>query len=158
MRLRTEVVATFNDLEKAHAAQADLERAGIEAKVADQSKLQRFIFLSKPLASAKVVVKETDFAKARQVLQSADEQDHVLLDEVRCLKCGSPHVEYPQFSRKSITTTVFAVTGSVLHLIDKEFYCRDCQHTWPAKDMLRRRTDILNWPAKDGGVVKQERG
>jgi hypothetical protein len=151
-------VATFNDLDHAQAARADLERAGIEATVVDQSKLQRFIFLSKPLACDKVFVRQSDFAKARQVLQSADEQDHVLRHEVRCIKCGSPHVEYPQYTRKSIITTVFSVAGSLVHLIDKAFYCEDCHFSWPAKDMLRPRTDILNWPVKDAGLVKKERG
>lgn len=158
MKPRTEVVATFNDLEKAQAAQAVLEHAGIEASVIDQTKLQKFIFLSKPLACGKVLVNETEFARAREVLQTADVKDHVLMDEVRCLKCGSPHVEYPQYTRNSITPTVFAVAGTLLHLMDKQFYCRDCHYTWPTKDLLRPRTDILNWPEKERGVVKQERG
>jgi hypothetical protein len=153
-----EVVATFNDVEEAQAAKADLERAGIDAKVVDESKLQKFIFLSKALACDRVLVKETDFDKARLVLLSADVQDHVLRHEVRCINCGSPKVQYPQFTRNFVTTTVFGVAGSLLHLIDKAFYCRNCHHTWPVKERLRSRTDILNWPVKKGELVKEERG
>jgi hypothetical protein len=158
MKTKSEVVATFNDLDKAQAAKARLEQTGIKARVVDESRVQRFVYLCKPLACDKVLVDEPDFEKARTFLQTADAQDHILRDEVRCLQCGSPHVEYPQFTRKFVTTTFFGVLFSLLHLIDKAFYCQDCHHTWPAKDHLRRDTDILNWPSHEGGVAKQERG
>jgi hypothetical protein len=158
MKLRNEVVVTFNDFDKAQAAKVKLEQGGIHATVVDESKMQKFIYLSKPLACDKVLVEEANCQKARDFLQASDARDHILADEVYCPQCASPRIQYPQFTRKFITPTVFGVLFSLLHLIDKCFYCQDCQHTWPVKDLLRPRTDILNWPRKQDGVVKEERG
>jgi len=157
MKSQNEIVATFNDLEKAEAVKIKLEQAGIPARVLDQSKLQRFIYLSKPLACDKVLVNEADYEKARNFLRVSDAQDHILQHEVHCLQCGSPHVDYPQFTRKFITTTFFGVLFALMHLIDRSFYCQDCHYTWQAKDNLRSHTDILNWPTHRG-AVKEERG
>lgn len=157
MKNRKEVAATFSDLDDAQSAKGELERAGIHAKIHDDSKFQRFIFLSKPLACKKVLVREDQYEKARHVLDEAELRNHVLQGEIRCLRCGSPHVVYPQFRSRFITTTFFNVLFSLLHLIDKTFYCRDCHYTWPAREHLRSRTDILNWPTHRG-LVKEERG
>jgi hypothetical protein len=153
-----EIVATFSDLDKAQAVEAKLEQARVPAKVLDQSKLQRFVFLSEPLACYRVLVSEADYEKAREFLKAADAQDHILQDEVHCLQCGSPHVDYPQYSRKFVTTTMYGMLFAFLHLIDKTFYCQECHHTWPVKDLLRPGADALNWPSKDRGLVKEERG
>jgi len=150
MKSQNEIVATFSDLDKAQAVKIKLEQAGIPARVLDQSKLQRFIYLSKPLACDKVLVEEANYEKARNFLKVSDAQDHILRDEIHCLQCGSPHVDYPQFTRKFITTTIFGVVGALLHIIDRTFYCQDCHHTWQAKDNLRSHTDILNWPTHRG--------
>lgn len=153
----TTTVATFSDLEKARAVKDRLAQAGIAAEVLDESNLQKYWFLSKPLASDKVVVEEKDFQKAYLALQAADAQDHILAGEIRCPKCGSASVDYPQFTRKFITTT-FVEVFCLLHLIDKEFYCKGCHHAWPISDALRPKNDILNWPEKGNGLVKEEKG
>jgi hypothetical protein len=150
-----ETVATFSDPEKAQEVKKILVEAGIAAEVHDESKLQKFWFLSKSLAGDKVVVDEKDFDKARLILKAADTQGHVLQGEVRCLQCDSADVEYPQFTRKFMTTT-FVEVLCFLHMFDKTFYCKACHHTWPVKAELRAKTDVLNWPDKSGGVVKKE--
>jgi hypothetical protein len=152
-----ETVATFSDMEKAQEVRRRLQEAGIHAEVVDESNLQKFWFLSKPLAADKVVVAEKDFERARKVLQAADEQDHVLQGEVRCPQCGSADVEYPQFTRKFMTTT-FVEVLCLLHVLDKSFYCTKCHHTWPVSEALRPKTDVLNWPLKKDGMVHSERG
>lgn len=157
MKPLNEVVATFSDLDDANAVKLRLEQEGIRAVVKDSSRFQKYVLFSKPLASVKVLVEEGDFAKGRKLLEAADQRDHILRDELRCVQCGSPHVDYPQFARKFITTTIFGVLFSTLRLIDKTFYCQDCHHTWPAAEILRSRRDVLNWP-RPGGVVKEERG
>ena len=102
-------VAAFSDLEKAQKVKKHLVEAGIHAEIYEESKLQKYWFMSKPLGADKVVVDHEDFDKARLLLQAADEQDHVLMGEVRCLQCGSADVEYPQFTRKFMTTTLVEV-------------------------------------------------
>jgi hypothetical protein len=150
------VVATFSDLEKAQEVRNCLAQAGIAAEITDESKLEKYWFLSRPLAADKVVVEEKDFERARSVLRAADAQDHVLQGELRCPQCGSANIEYPQFTRKFITTTLVEVF-CFLHIIDKTFFCKQCQYTWPASVALRHKTDVLNWPEKKNDeLVKKE--
>jgi hypothetical protein len=146
-------VATFNERDKAEAVKGSLEQAGIRAEVYDESKLQKFWFWSKPHAGEKVRVDERDFEKARQILQGLDARDHVLEFAVRCPECGSSRIEYPQFTRKFITPTlveIFCTTG----LLDKAFYCEDCQYTWPVTPQPPpaswggEQLDILGWKRK----------
>ena len=152
MRQKQTTVATFSDIEKAEAVKGRLVEAGIPAEVYDESKLQKFWFLSKPLAGEKVVVDAKDFDKACAVLQSADALEHVLQGEVRCPQCGSANIEYPQFTRKFMTTTLVEVL-CFLHIIDKGFYCQGCHHTWPVSSVLDQKTDVLNWPSKKRDLV-----
>jgi len=147
MRQKHATVATFNDLEKAEVVKRRLIEAGIPAEIYDESKLQKFWFLSKPLAADKVVVDAKDFDKAREVMQTADALEHILEGELRCPQCGSANIEYPQFTRKFITTTLVEVL-CFLHIIDKTFYCHGCHHTWPVSSVLDQKTDVLNWPEK----------
>lgn len=158
MKQRMSVVATFNDLDKARAVKVRLEQGGIHARVVDERGFQRIVCLSKPLACDKVLVEAADFDKARQFLRAPDVAENVLKGQVCCLNCGSPDVEYPQFTRRSATTTFFGVLCVLSHLIDNRFYCRDCHYTWPVTETLRRCTNVLNWPSDRRGVVKQERG
>ncbi|HUD48147.1 MAG TPA: hypothetical protein VMR33_15045 [Candidatus Baltobacteraceae bacterium] len=153
----TTTVATFSDLEKAKEVQSRLAQAGVQAEVLDESNLQKFWFLSKPLASDKVVVDEKDFEKARQFLQAADVNDHILDGEIRCPQCKSASIDYPQFTRKFMTTTLVEVF-CLLHVIDKTFYCKSCHNTWPVSHALRQENDVLNWPTKGRGQVKNEKG
>src|SRR5580658_3804318 len=97
------VVATFNDAEKSQPVKDRLEKEGIHAATFDESKLQRFWFLCRPLANYRVCVKDEDASKARQFLKTNRE---LLQGEICRHQCGSPRVEYPQFTRKFITTTV----------------------------------------------------
>jgi len=150
-------VATFSEPEKAEAVKNRLRQAGINATVVDQSELQRYFFMCETLASQKVYVDEKDYERARQFLKDADAQDHLLSNQVCCPQCKSVRVEYPQFTRKFITTTLVEIF-CFLRLIDKTFYCQDCHHTWPVKVALRQKTDRLNWPVPDNGVVRQEKG
>ena len=151
------IVATFSDVQKAQVVESRLKQAGISATVDDESKLQRFFFLSTPLASQRVYVDDKDFEKARQFLREADARDHILNGEVRCLQCGSARVDYPQFTRKFMTTTLVELF-CLLRLVDKTFYCEDCHYTWPVTVSLRTKVDLLNWPIPQGGVVRQEKG
>jgi transposase-like protein len=150
-------VATFSDLDKAQGVKQRLTEAGIQADVLDESKLQKFWFLSKPLAADKVMVDEKDFEKARQVLQAADAQDHILSGEIRCPQCKSARIDYPQFTRKFMSTTLVEVF-CLLHLVDKKFYCQDCHYMWPVSVELRPTNDAMQWPEKNPELVKKEKG
>jgi hypothetical protein len=149
------IVATFSDLDKAQKVKTRLTEGGISAEVRDESKLQKYWFLSNPLAADKVVVAEKDYEKARSVLRAADVQEHILCGEIRCPECDSANIEYPQFTRRFVSTTWVEIF-CFLHILEKRFYCRRCQHTWPTSVALRYETDVLNWPQKNGRLVKKE--
>lgn len=123
-------VASFEEREKAEHLRERLEKAGITCEVFDESKLQKYWFLSKPHAAVKLRVEARDFDKARELLSGLDRIEDALHDAVRCPQCGSSRVEYPQFTRKFVTPT-FVEIFCFLHLMEKEFYCEDCQFTWP---------------------------
>lgn len=123
-------IASFDQRDTAERLRQRLDQAGIECEVFDESKLQKYWFLSKPHAAVKLRVEAADFDKARQLLNGLDQVEQVLHDAVRCPQCGSSRVEYPQFTRKFVTPT-FVEIFCFLHLMEKEFYCEDCQFTWP---------------------------
>lgn len=143
-------VASFNELNDAQEVKDRLEKAGIHAEVYDESKLQRFWFIAEPFAGKKVQVAERDFEKAKAALEVLDAEEHVLNHAVRCPQCGSPRVEYPAATRKFIGPTLVEIFATTVHVMDKEFYCENCQHTWGAKEKLKDETDLLGWPVKHG--------
>lgn len=141
-------VASFNELDDAEVVKQRLEKAGIHAEVYDESKLQRFWFLSEPFAGKKVRVSERDFDKAKEALDVLDAKEDVLNHAVRCPECGSPRVEYPAATKKFIGPTLVEIFATTVRAIDKEFYCENCHYTWPNKIKLNKETDILGWPTK----------
>jgi hypothetical protein len=150
-------VATFTEPDKANAVKNRLIQGGIQAVIGDESNLQKYFYMSQPLASQKVYVDEKDLNRARQFLKEVNATEHILDGEIRCVDCGSVRVEYPQFTRKFIMTT-FVELFCFLGIIDKTFYCKDCHHTWPVKVTLRAKMDRLNWPVPRHGMVRQEKG
>ena len=139
-------VASFNEVDKAEALKCRLEEEGIKAEVYDESKWQKFWFLSKSLAGEKVRVDEKDFERAKEVLKGLDASEDVLRDAVKCPECDSPRVEYPRFTRKFITPTLVEIF-STLNMTEKRFYCEECHHTWSAEPKVPPpKSDILGWP------------
>lgn len=141
---RTAVVATFNEREDAEAVAKRLMREGFEAQVADETKVQKFFYMSRPLANEKVEVPLKDYERARKFLKDIDPLEHLLCHDLCCPQCDSPDIEYPQFSRKFVLP-VFVEILCFLHIIDKEFYCKNCHFMWSAKVPVPPRLDALNW-------------
>lgn len=141
-------VASFNELDEAGIVKERLERAGIHAEVYDETKLQRYWFLSEPFAGKKVRVDERDFDRAKEALDVLDANEDVLHHAVRCPECGSPRVEYPAATKKFIGPTLVEIFATTVHAMPKEFYCENCQYTWPNKIKLDKERDILGWPTK----------
>ena len=138
-------IASFDEKDKAAVLRDRLQAAGVRAEVYDESALQKFWFMSEPLAGQKVRVEEQDFDRAMHLLSDLDAKEHVLRDAVRCPECGSSRVEYPQFTRKFITTTLVEIFCTT-KLLEKQFYCFDCHHTWPKEAATPPDLDILGWP------------
>lgn len=141
---RNAVVATFSDPEPAEAVAKRLQQAGFEVTRDCETKVQKFFYMSKPLANEKVEVPLEDYERARKFLKDIEPQEHLLNDEICCPQCSSPDIEYPQFSRKFVLPA-FVEIACFLHIIDKEFYCKNCHYMWSPKVVVPPPLDLLNW-------------
>jgi hypothetical protein len=138
-------LVTFNELEPAQALRERLQQAGISATIHDESKLERFWFMSPPHAAIHIEVPQSQYLEARQLIAVWDTEEGLLRQAVRCPDCRSSRIEFPQITRKFITPTVARLFMS-LHVIPQEFYCLDCHYTWPLKVPVERKLDILGFP------------
>src|SRR5919201_1443947 len=111
--MKTIPLATFNETGPSEALKNRLQNAGVRAIHRDESKLQRFGFMTKPSATHKVVVDMDDFEKASQLVEEWEKTDHVLEKAIRCPECRSPRIEYPQYTRKFVTPLIIELFVSL---------------------------------------------
>lgn len=123
-------IATYDDPKAAEPLQTRFEKAGIHAEICDESKFEWFWFVSKPVAGIRLKVHKKDFERARRLLKEWDAGEHVLREAVRCPQCGCSRVEYPQITRKFFLPNLVSV-ASAMGIFEKEFYCQECEYTWP---------------------------
>ena len=123
-------IATFDEPAKAKHLKQRLQEAGVKADVHNEGQLQAVATMSKPHANAKVMVEEQDFQKAHELMVEWEPNDPDIGAAIRCPNCQSPRIEYPQMTRRFLTPWVASVVFAT-GLVEKEFYCRDCQNTWP---------------------------
>lgn len=143
---QTMTVATFNDAAPAEALKDKLLEAGLHAEVLDESGTQALMGLTtQPRAHMRVRVRKAEFEQAEALLKEWDAKEGVMREAVRCPSCGSSRVEYPQFSRKAAYSAVVSVLAAV-HIVPREYYCQNCQFTWPDKEPEKPNLDALNWP------------
>jgi hypothetical protein len=142
--MKTVPVATFNDLESARRLQQRLQQAEIPATIHDESKLERFWFMTLPLASIHIEVPQPQYLQARRTIEAWDKEDGALQSAVRCPDCRSSRVEFPQLPRKFVMPIVFRAFMA-LNVIPKQFYCLDCHFTWPASARVEPDLDILGF-------------
>lgn len=122
-------IATFNEPVRAKHLKERLQAAGVRADVHSEGQMQAVAFGGDPKASAKVMVDEQDFEKAHGLMVEWEPTDPDIGAAIRCPNCQSPRIEYPQMTRRFFTPWLASVLFS-LKIIEKEFYCRDCQNTW----------------------------
>src|SRR2546426_509787 len=123
-------IATFDEPDKAEPLRKRFADAGVHAEVHDESRYEWFWLVAKPIAGFKLKVGKKDFENALRLLKEWDATAGVLRDAVRCPQCHSSRVEYPQLTRKFLTPNLVGI-GCALRLFDKEFYCQECENTWP---------------------------
>jgi hypothetical protein len=146
MNMVTEV--TFNTPEDAEPLKKRLESAGIRAEIHDERKLQKYWFMSEPLAGVHLRVDRSQYESASRLLHDWDAAEGALKDAVHCPACNSSRVEFPQFTRKFVSPGFYAVLCA-LHLFERKFYCEDCHFTWPVRPKIEPPTDLLGWPVKE---------
>jgi hypothetical protein len=143
--------ATFNKPEEAEPLKERLEAVGIRAEIQDERKLQKYWFISDPLAGVHLRVDRSQYENAGRLLREWDASDGVLKNAVHCPACSSSRVEFPQFTRKFVSPSFYAVLCA-LHIFERKFYCEDCHFTWPVQPKIDPPTDLLGWPVKEKAV------
>jgi len=141
-------ITTFHEFEPAERLRQRLHAQGIDAQVEDERKLQRYAFVSKPLAGIKLQVDKEKFEAAEQLLKEWNSSDKSLDGAIHCPQCGSSRIEYPQFSRKSFVPNFILGLFMAAGFVPREFYCQECHFTWPAVEHLDEKRDVLGWPEK----------
>jgi hypothetical protein len=127
-----ETLLTCKSREAAEHLETRLKMAGFaRTSLVDESNLQRFVYLTKPIGAFKVVVADQDLEAAKRELHTWELlPDADLAEVIYCPECRCSNVEYPQSSRKPIVPTVAMDLLMVTGLLEREFYCRECHHTW----------------------------
>jgi len=146
--MKTLPIATFNERAPAEALQAKLLAGGVPADIHDESKLERFWFMSEQLAAVHVRAPQTYYLCALGLLREWEKATDVMSLAVRCPDCHSSRVEFPQASRKSLLPTAGQTVLMLLHVLPREYYCQDCHCTWAKQASTQPELDLLNWPVK----------
>jgi predicted RNA-binding Zn-ribbon protein involved in translation (DUF1610 family) len=142
---QTLTVATYNEAAPGEALKDRLIEAGFHAELIDDSGAQSIFFLSREhKAQIKVNVRKEEYERAKSLAHQW-ESEGTLGPAIRCPQCGSSRIEYPQWSRRTGASFFFAIL-SAIHLVPREYFCEDCQFTWPDKVKLQPPRDALNWP------------
>jgi len=124
-------LATFNSDAPAARLQQRLTGNGIPAEVHHELKLEKLWFASRPESGARLEVPADQFERAYGLMVQWDTQDDVLHDAIRCPECKSPRVIYPQFTRRSFLPNLIIGTLAAIGRVEKEYFCEECQYTWP---------------------------
>jgi hypothetical protein len=140
--------ATFNEPEEAEPLRQRLEAVGIHADILDERNLQKYWFMSDPLAGVHLRVERAQLETADALLHKWDSAEGALKSALHCPACDSPRVDFPQFTRKFVSPGIYAVLCA-LHLFERKFYCNDCHYTWPLSHKLEPKTDLLGWPVRE---------
>lgn len=123
-------VVSFDQLEPAQALARRLDDEGFGAIASSDSAEQLLKFYNiHPRAHCHVLVPGEKIQAALQWIKNLPSGDPLLSAAIVCPECGSTRIEYPQFSRKTIIGALPALAATA-GIIDREFYCTDCQFTW----------------------------
>ena len=144
--MKTLPVATFDDHAPAERLRSQFNQAGLNSVLHDESKLERFWFMSEPLAAIHVEVTQPDYLRARQLMSEWENSSDVMRAAVRCPECRSSRIEFPQITRKFYTPALCHIAMTLLHIVPRKFYCMDCHFTWPKVQKIEPQLDILGFP------------
>lgn len=127
-------IATFENLEAGESLQTYLASHGLPSNLRDERSLQRWWFLSPTHAAIHLDVPETTAQEALGLVQRWDLRDRFLKTMVEhplvCPECGQSRIQYPNMTRRFLLPTLIAQVLIRLRIMEHEFYCENCQHTW----------------------------
>lgn len=131
-------IATFNEPAQAKHLKQRLQEAGVKADIHNERQMQSVAMGvgGDPKANVKVMVEEEEFERAHALMVEWEPTDPEIGAAIRCPNCQSPRIEYPQMTRKFFTPWLANILFA-LKIIEKQFYCRDCQNTWTSEEAAR---------------------
>jgi predicted Zn-ribbon and HTH transcriptional regulator len=132
-------IATFDEATKGRHLKDRFQQSGVRADVLTEGQMQAVASRSKRQANVKVLVDESDFEKAQNLLLEWEASDPEIGSAIRCPQCRSPRIDYPQLARKFPFVPGMAAILLALKIVPKEFYCQDCQFTWGGDEGIPRR-------------------
>ena len=129
-------VAVFENFSDGRILETFLRDKEIEARTYHNKWFQAFLFLRPPHVTWRVQVRQDQFIKAEQLIETSPP---ILEKAVHCPSCGSLQVSYPQMTRKFLLPTVLLHAGIIFRIIRHECYCEHCHLTWPYEhDAVRK--------------------
>lgn len=143
--MKTLPVATFDHPAPAEQLRQQFTQAGLNSVLHDESKLERFWFMSEPLAAIHVEVTQPDYLRARRLMNEWETSTDLLRTAVRCPECQSSRIEFPQITRKFLTPALCHILLTTLHIVPRKYYCLDCHFTWPKVPQVEPALDILGF-------------
>jgi len=144
--MKTLSVATFNNLAPAEQLRMQFEQAGVNAILHDESTLERFWFMSEPLAAIHVEVSQPDYLRARRLMDEWEGSTDLMRTAVRCPECQSSRIEFPGITRKFLTPAICQMLLTALHVLSRQYYCQDCHFTWSKVQTAEPELDLLGFP------------
>jgi len=93
--------------------------------------LEKFWFVSRGEAGVRLTVPADEFERAYHLMAGWDRTEGGLPGAVRCPECRSFRVIYPQYTRRSLLTNFFVGFFTTLLRGERDYYCEECQYTWP---------------------------
>ncbi len=123
-------IALFRDRAAAEAVRERLIEAGVRAAIHPEPVLATLWFVSRWKNGIRLEVLVNQADRAECLLREWDQHTGLLNTAIRCPGCGSLHIDFPQFTEKSILTNVAMGLASELGLVEKDFYCEDCHYAW----------------------------
>lgn len=145
--MKNVMIATFDRVEPAEQLQQRLKNAGLETTVNDESKREKFWFMSEPRAAVHVGVDEENYVAARGLIGKLEDSEPFMQEAIRCPDCGSSRIEFPQVTRKFAMPFV-EVLLMKMHILPRSFYCQECHYTWPEEQPTEPELDRLGFLRK----------
>ncbi len=131
-------IALFRSRGEAERIRDRLTPAGLNPQTAHPA-LGRMWFVFSRDEGWSLEVPADQFERAAQLLLDWEEKEGPLTGAIHCPECGSLRVEYPQYTRRTLLTNLAMGIAAQLGVIEKDFFCQDCQFTWPKTGARARR-------------------
>jgi hypothetical protein len=123
-------VALFNDRAAAEPMWKRLLQAGVPAEIHNEPWQTWLWFVSKHSACVRIDV-PAKLSEITEKLLLAWNVQGFLSTGICCPECGSMHVDFPQFTEKSVITNLAIGLLAGLGLVEKDYYCERCHWMWP---------------------------